>query len=229
MRLKNIPLPSAIPEAISLQKELSEHLILEGNLKDVELVAGVDCSSYYNTGVMVGAVVVWSLSKLEPVAEVTALKEVDFPYVPGLLAFRELPALLKAFEKLEVIPEVVICDGQGTAHMRGFGIACHLGLYLEIPTLGCGKSRLVGSYEMPAENKGSVTLLTYKGEEIGCVVRTRKGVKPVFVSPGHLICMDGAVEMVFKTCSKYRLPEPIRAAHKLAGETMRMINEGNPK
>ena len=109
--------------------------------------------------------------------------------------------------------------------MRGFGIACHLGLYLNVPTLGCGKSRLVGSYEMPGIDKGSVESLSYKSEEVGKVVRTRNNVKPVFISPGHLIGMKESVGIVLKLCTKYRLPEPIRAAHKLAGETIRMIRD----
>jgi len=183
----------------------------------------VDCSSYAYSKLMISAVVVWSYSQRKIIDSATASHETDFPYIPGLLAFRELPAILKAFRKLETVPDVVICDGQGVAHMRGFGIACHLGLYLDVPTLGCGKSRLIGSYEMPGIDKGSVESLSYKGKEVGKVVRTRNNVKPVFVSQGHLIGLKDSIEVVLKSCSKFRLPEPIRAAHKLAGETNRMI------
>jgi len=220
IHIKNLPWASNPTEMIALQKELSKQLILTGDVKDVDLVAGVDCSSYKHTKVMVGSVVIWSLTKGEVVAGVTADVVAELPYIPGLLAFREIPALLEAFKKLDVMPDIVICDGQGTAHTRGFGIACHLGLYLGIPTLGCGKSLLVGSYEMPDNPKGSVSTLTYKGTEVGRVVRTRTNVKPVFVSPGHLVGMDEAVKLVLKTCTKYRLPEPIRAAHRLAGDEM---------
>ena len=227
MKLADLPWPSNTSEAVALQRELSERLILEGSVRNPDLVAGVDCSSYGNSGMIVGAVAVWSLVKGELTGAAVAAVEAELPYIPGLLAFREIPALLKAFEKLDLEPEAIICDGQGTAHMRGFGIACHLGLYLGIPTVGCGKSRLVGSFSMPENDKGSFTSLTYKSKEVGRVVRTRDGVKPVFVSPGHLIGIDGAVELIFKTCTRYRLPEPIRAAHRLAGETMTAIRQDN--
>ncbi|NQT34560.1 endonuclease V [bacterium] len=224
MKPADLPWPSDIKEAVSLQKELSEQLIIKGIVENPDLVAGVDCSSYGSSGIIVGAVAVWSLIKGELIGSTTAQVEAKFPYIPGLLAFREIPALLKAFEKLDLEPEVIICDGQGTAHMRGFGIACHLGLYIGIPTVGCGKSRLVGSFSIPENDKGSVSTLKYKGKEVGRVVRTRTGVKPVFVSPGHLIGIDEAVDIVLKSCTKYRLPEPIRAAHRLAGETMEKLH-----
>jgi len=224
MRLADLPWPPNASEAIALQKELVYRLLLEGDVKDADLIAGVDCSSYGSTGTMVGAVVIWSVSEGRIVTSVTASAEAEFPYVPGLLAYRELPVLLKAFRELDVIPDAVICDGQGTAHMRGFGIACHLGLYLGIPTVGCGKSRLVGSFEMPDGLKGSISSLTYKDREVGRVVRTRTGVSPVYVSPGHLIGVDSAVELILRTCTRYRLPEPIRAAHKLAGEVRLILS-----
>ncbi len=226
MKLANLPWPSNTSEAVALQRELSERLILEGSIRNPDLVAGVDCSSYGNSGMIVGAVAVWSLVKGELTGAAVAAVEAELPYIPGLLAFREIPALLKAFEKLDLEPEAIICDGQVRADLRGLGMACHLGVYLVIPTVGCGKSRLVGSFSMPENDKGSSTSLTYKSKEVGRVVRTRDGIKPVFVSPGHLIGIDGAVELIFKTCTRYRLPEPIRAAHRLAGETMEKIRAG---
>jgi len=225
----NLPWSKTAIEAISIQKDLAQRLVLEGELNDVDLIAGVDCSSYGNTGTMVGAIVVWSHSKGKVIDQATAAIEAELPYIPGLLGFREIPALLKAFNKLNIMPEAVICDGQGTAHMRGFGIACHLGLYIDVPTVGCGKSRLVGSFIQPDEAKGSITILTYKGCEVGRVVRTRTGVQPVFVSPGHKCGMDAAVKLVTNACTKYRLPEPIRAAHKLSGEIMGKINNTGVK
>jgi deoxyribonuclease V len=225
MQIRKLPQASGYENALELQKLLSEKLILKGAPAKADLIAGVDCSSFAYSKLMISAVVVWSHSERKIIDSVTASHETDFPYIPGLLAFREIPAILNAFRKLQTIPDVVICDGQGTAHMRGFGIACHLGLYLEIPTIGCGKSRLIGSYEMPDPEKCSVKSLSFKGREIGKVVRTRDNIKPVFVSPGHLIGMNESVEIVLKTCMKYRLPEPIRAAHKLAGETIRMIRD----
>ncbi len=223
MKLNNLPWPSNNSEAIKLQHELAGKLVLKGEIEPVDLVAGVDCSSYGNTGMTVGAVVVWSLSEKKEIATSTAVVETDFPYIPGLLAFRELPALLRAFDKLEIVPDAVICDGQGTAHMRGFGIACHLGLYLGIPTLGCGKSRLVGSYKVPGRLKGSVEPLMYKDRLAGAVVRSRTNVKPVFISPGHLISLDNAVKLALKSCSRYRLPDPVRTAHNLSGEVLKNL------
>ena len=218
MNIPELPWPSTYENAIQLQKELAGRLVLTGKASDTELIAGVDCSCRGSTGTMIGAVVVWSRTQNQVIASSTSRVETDFPYIPGLLAFREIPALLEAFRGLDTAPDVIIVDGQGTAHMRGFGIACHLGLYLGIPTVGCGKSRLVGSFEVPGNEKGSVSPLTYKGSEVGRVVRTRTGVSPVFVSPGHLIGMDSAVDLILQCCIKYRLPEPIRAAHNLAGE-----------
>ncbi|MBM3327024.1 MAG: endonuclease V [Calditrichaeota bacterium] len=192
------------------------------------------------------AVVVWSRSQQKVIAQASASFPAAFPYIPGLLAFRELPALLEAFANLTVKPEAVIVDGQGIAHPRRCGIACHLGLELSLPAVGCAKSRLCGYYEEPANQKGAQSLLMQsadcrmqnaecrmqnekpkaqslkpKAEEIGCVVRTRSGVKPVFISPGHLCDAENAVKLVLACCTKYRLPEPVRAAHKLAGEVMR--------
>lgn len=223
MRIKKLPWPDEMSEAVQIQHELAGRLVLDAEVRGVDLVAGVDCSSYGNTGWMVGAVAVWSIARQEITTTATAVVETDFPYIPGMLAFRELPAILKAFENLDCEPEAVICDGQGTAHMRGFGIACHLGLYIDIPTIGCGKSRLVGTYQVPGRLKGSVEPIWYKGHEIGAIVRTRTGVKPVFISPGHLISRESAVKLALDSCSRYRLPEPIRAAHKLAGTLLKNL------
>jgi len=184
---------------------------------------GVDCSSFGNSGVMVGAAAVWNRIENRLVDYATALTLADFPYVPGLLAFRELPAILAAFRGLKTLPDVIICDGQGTAHTRGFGIACHLGLYLELPTIGCGKSRLVGTYSPPGNDKGAQSTLSYKSLEIGRVVRTRSGVAPVFVSPGHRCGFDRAVEITLSACTRFRLPEPVRAAHNLSRHALRQL------
>jgi len=218
--------PTTPQEAIALQNQLAGRLILEGDLGDIDLIAGADCSNTPGSNTMIGAVAVWSMSRREVVASATAVGEATFPYIPGLLAFRELPVLLEAFgivgahgyAPLHI--DAVISDGHGIAHPRGFGIACHLGLLLGIPTVGCGKSRLVGEFVMPATQKGSSSLLLYKEREVGQVVCTRDGVAPVFVSPGHLIGMKAAVDLILRCCVRYRLPEPIRTAHKLAGDAL---------
>lgn len=223
LSLNQFPFPGSTAEAVSVQNELAGRLVLNGGVDHVDLVAGMDCSSWGNTGIMVGAAAVWSISAAKIVDQAAAVVEVDMPYIPGLLAFRELPALLKVLNKLKIQPEAFICDGQGIAHMRGFGIACHLGLYVQLPTAGCGKTLLVGSYEQPPDVQGSSTSLSYKGREIGRVLKTRKGVKPVFVSPGHLCGLESALKLIMRTQTKYRLPEPIRAAHKFGGEILREL------
>ncbi len=216
---------SYIPsEAIEIQRKLSKRILLEGDPDSANLIAGVDCSAYGNTGIMTGAICVWNREENTITESVYAVVETDFPYIPGLLGFREIPALIAAFNNLHSLPEAVICDGQGIAHMRRFGIASHLGLYLELPTIGCGKTRLVGTYDQPGAFKGSKSDLTYKGSFIGMAVRTRDNVNPVFVSPGHKCSIESAAKTVLAACTKYRLPEPIRAAHKLSGEILRKVN-----
>ena len=252
--IHNLPWPASPSEAIALQKRLAGELILQGDLSGVDLVAGVDVSSVVEAGLMVGAVVIWSLNRGMVTCSTTATAKTTFPYIPGLLAFRELPVLLEAFKRLPPLSppllrrggsiDAVICDGQGTAHPRGFGIACHLGLYLGVPSVGCAKSRLTGWYEEPGLERGAQSPLWDRKlqterrnsalspdrvdlqssiynlqSEIGRVVRTRTGVKPVFVSPGHLVGFDEAVQLVLRACTRYRLPEPVRAAHRLATET----------
>jgi len=224
INIKHLQWPDNTKEAIALQRELAGKIILEGDPGNQDLVAGVDCSSYGNTGLMVGAEVVMDVKRNEVVSSATSVIEPDVPYIPGLLGFREIPAILKAFKNIDTKPGAILCDGQGLAHMRKFGIACHLGLYLDIPTVGCGKTKLVGSYVQPDAKKSSTSELTFKGELIGYVVRTREGVKPVFVSPGHLLDFDAAVRLVLNTCTKYRLPEPIRHAHRLSNKTRSEID-----
>lgn len=145
----------------------------------------------------------------------TARVACRFPYVPGLLSFRELPGVLAAFRKLTVVPEAVLCDGQGLAHPRRFGLACHLGLWLGLPTVGCAKSRLCGTFDEPERSRGGWTPLLLDDEQVGVVLRTRDGVKPLFVSPGHLCDQASAVRLTLAATTRYRLPEPTRLAHQL--------------
>jgi deoxyribonuclease V len=160
---------------------------------------------------------VFSFPALEPLANATATRPVEFPYVPGLLAFRELPALLEAYAGLAEEPDLLLVDGHGLAHPRRFGIACHLGVELDRPSIGCGKSLLVGEHAEPAPRRGSSTLLLHRGERIGRCLRTRAGVRPVYVSIGHRCALEHAVSIVLACAPRYRLPEPIRAADHLAG------------
>ena len=166
---------------------------------------------------MAGAVVL-RYPGLELVAQAWAEGAVDFAYVPGLLSFREAPVMELAVRKLAVWPDVLLVDGQGLAHPRRFGLACHLGVALDMATIGCGKSRLVGQYDEPGRRKGCQRRLMDRGEVIGRVVRTREGVKCVYVSVGHKVELDQAAKLVLGSCGRYRLTEPIRAAHRFVSE-----------
>lgn len=202
-------------EAIRLQEALRHQAVVENRLGEVATVAGVDVSVLGE--VARAAVVVLRYSDLAVLEVALAEVPVTFPYVPGLLAFREAPAILAACERLQVEPDLFIFDGQGSAHPRRMGIATHVGLFLDRPTIGCAKSRLCGVHpELPLQ-AGSWVPLTDGNEVIGAAVRTRAGVKPVYVSPGHRVDLATAVHYVLACCRGYRLPEPCRRAHMAAG------------
>lgn len=201
--------------AVALQERLRRLVRIEPLRFWPSTVAGVDVSYDRASDNFWAGVVVMRLPGLEEVEEVTVLRRSTFPYIPGLLSFREGPAVLAAFEKLRTEPEVVIFDGQGLAHPRRLGLASHMGLWLDRPSVGCAKSRLIGEHPPVPDRVGASVPLTIDGEEVGAVVRTRKGVKPVFVSPGTRIDIAGAVELVLACCRGYRLPEPTRRAHAL--------------
>jgi deoxyribonuclease V len=204
-------------EARSIQEKLASLVSRECKVSNPLLIAGVDISvnRFNKTGR--GAVVILSYPSLEIVETSVVTDAVTFPYVPGLLSFREAPLLLAAFEKIKNIPDLVVVDGQGIAHPRRIGIASHLGLFLNIPTIGCAKSRLCGEHDMPGIKAGSYTELIDGGEVIGVVLRTRDGIKPVYVSIGHMIDLPSAIHWVEACCRGYRLPEPTRLAHQAAG------------
>ena len=167
------------------------------------------------------AVVVLRLHDLQVIDTASATATVSFPYIPGFLSFRECPAVLQACEKLTVKPDCLVCDGQGIAHPRRLGIASHLGLWLDLPSIGCTKSLLVGAYREPGLKRGSTEPLIHRKEQVGVILRTKDNVSPVFVSPGHKITLKKAVEIVLACCTKYRLPEPTRRAHLLVNELRR--------
>ncbi len=203
-------------EARQIQRELASRVIRQRDFGEVRNITGVDLS-FPNKETARAAVVVLAYPSLEPVTAAVIEQLVMFPYVPGLLAFREAPAALAAFEKLSIEPDVLIVDGEGYAHPRRMGIACHLGIYLDKPTIGCAKSKLVGQYEMPAEEAGSWSELRDRGEVIGAVVRSKANVAPLFVSIGHRVDLQSALEFTLKCVKGYRLPEPTRWAHHVAG------------
>jgi deoxyribonuclease V len=202
-------------EAVQLQNELRGLVVTEDAFSRVSAVAGVDVSVRNNT--TTAGIVVLSFPDLEPVENVVEQGKITFPYVPGLLTFREGPVILAAFEKLQAIPDIAMFDGQGIAHPRRFGIACHIGVLLDLPSIGVGKTRLTGHYTEPKDKPGSTSPLTDHGEVIGSVVRTKAGVTPVFISTGHKVSLNSAVNLTLQSTTRYRLPEPTRQAHMLAG------------
>jgi deoxyribonuclease V len=206
-------------EARELQAELASRVDVNRRLESCSTVAAADVSYDKFSPVLFAAVVVWRDGEI--IEKVGVEAPARFPYIPGLLSFREAPALLEAFEKLETRPDAVLCDGQGIAHPRRLGIASHLGLWLGVPTIGCAKSRLCGTYDEPGPLRGERSPLVYRGEAIGDVLRTRSRVSPLFISPGHLCDRQGAVDLVLATCGKYRLPEPARQAHDYVNELRR--------
>lgn len=205
-------------EAVKLQRTLANKIQLRPVSKKPQTVAAIDCSFTRDKKHIISAVIVTALPGFEIIEQAHDISPLDFPYIPGLLSFREAPSCLKAVEKLQTVPEVFLIDGQGIAHPRKMGIAVHLGLFLDKPTVGCAKSRLIGEYEPPGPEKGSRAELRHKGQIIGSVVRTRDNVKPLYVSPGHLCTVENAVELTLATATKYRLPEPARIAHKTVTE-----------
>lgn len=203
-------------EAIALQQILKEQVITTDCLGVVDFVAGVDVGFQDNGDTTRAAVAVLSFPELELKDQAIARRPTSFPYIPGLLSFREVPAVLDALEQLTITPDLLLCDGQGIAHPRRLGIASHLGLLVDLPAIGVAKSRLVGKHAEVPEQKGSWVALLYKDDMIGAVLRTRPNTKPLYISPGHRISLDTSIEYVLACTPKYRLPETTRFAHKLA-------------
>jgi len=202
-------------KAVQIQQELKGLLCCEEGLypSPIRTIAGVDISYALKSDLLFAAICVFSYPDLKRLEVVHGCEKVSFPYVPGLLSFREGPVIVSAYEKLAVKPDVVIFDGQGIAHPRGLGLASHMGIVLDVPTIGCAKSALVGTWEEPPEKAGTFSPLVYEGAVVGDVVRTKDRVRPVFVSPGHKLGRRAAREIVLTCLRGYRLPEPTRQAH----------------
>jgi deoxyribonuclease V len=208
-------------EAVELQKSLRERVRLVPLERGIETIAGADISFNKFSPVMYAGIVVLRLPSLELVEEVGIISETRFPYVPGLLSFRESPSLLEAWAKLKTEPDAVMFDGQGIAHPRRVGIASHVGLMIKRPTLGCAKSVLVGKFEEPPVERGSWAEMVDKGEVVGAALRTKTNVQPIYVSPGHLIDLAGAIRLTLDSNGGYRQPEPTRRAHHLVNALRR--------
>lgn len=212
------PWDLAPKEAMALQSRLATEIVLRDQLGPVRHVAGVDVGFEDNGATTRAAVAVLAFPSLQLETSVIARKPTCFPYVPGLLSFREVPAVLAAMEQLDVLPDLLLCDGQGIAHPRRLGIASHLGLLLDVPSIGVAKTRLVGKHDEVPDKRGTWVPLRDVNETIGAVLRTRQGVKPLYVSPGHRIGLESAIAWVMACLTRYRLPETTRWAHRLASE-----------
>jgi len=205
-------------QAVDLQRKLACRVQRTKLKKRPKLVAGLDCAFSRDGRRIIACCVVTKLPDFELLEKTSAVRKAAFPYIPGLLSFREAPACIAAVEKLKIEPDIFIIDGQGIAHPRRLGLAAHLGLVFDRPTIGCAKSRLTGAFRQPRSKKGSRSLLRDGGEVIGAVVRSRDNVKPVFVSVGNKCRLQDAVELVLACAAKYRLPEPSRLAHQSVSE-----------
>jgi deoxyribonuclease V len=209
----------SVPEAVALQQELRSRVVRANGFEPERLrrVLGVDASYSAYQAEGRAALVLCSFPELAVVEQAVGGRQSVFPYVPGLLSFREVPLVLDAFSRLREQPDLLLVDGHGYAHPRRFGIASHLGVYLDLPSIGCAKSRLVGSYEEPGPEPGDRSPLTHRGETIGVVLRTKRRANPLFISVGHEVDLETAVAIVLRCLRGYRLPEPTRLADKLAG------------
>ena len=218
MKLKSINSWNLSPvEAVATQRKLVS-MVEGGTLARVKTVLGVDVSYNRTDQTFAACAILLQMPELAPLDSCCGVGSVSFPYVPGLLSFREIPPLIPLLKKAPR-PDLIIVDGHGIAHPRGFGLACHLGLITGVPTIGCAKSLLVGTCEKPGPERGDMTTMTYDGDIVGYALRSRKGSKPLYISPGHMLDPEEAVKGVQMCLKGYRLPEPTRLAHKLTQST----------
>lgn len=211
--MRGIHWPRNIKEAKALQESLRKKIRIQPLKRHPELIAGADAA--FSEEIVTAVISLFTYPEIEHIEDAVVRVRSCFPYVPGFLCFREGPAILKAYVKLKNKPDLILFDGHGIAHPRGIGIASHLGVILNIPTIGCAKSRLVGEYDEPGVKKGDWTYLYQDGNKVGVVLRTRDNVKPLFISPGHRIDIDSSVEIVMHCLRRFRIPEPLRRADHL--------------
>jgi deoxyribonuclease V len=207
-------------DAREIQNNLSKKIQIDIslNINKIKIIAAADISFNRLSKMLYAALVLVRFSDLQPIKIYKHKEEAFFPYIPGYLSFREAPPIISLFKHLSTIPDILLCDGQGLAHPRGFGLASHLGLFLDIPTIGCAKSILVGQCEEPPTHKGSYSDLIYNNKLVGVALRTRKGVKPIYISIGHKLRLGDAIKIIMHCCPRYRIPEPIRLAHSVVNE-----------
>lgn len=219
--------PEDITEAREIQEAISKRVKILSLRKGPRFIAGIDAAFFEDK--VIGVACLYKYPEMTLIEEIHAVKKVSFPYIPGFLSFREGPAIIKAINSLNTKPDIILFDGQGIAHPEGLGIASHLGVLLDMPTIGCAKSRLVGEYKEPGSKKGDWSSLEYGSKIVGAVLRTKDNVRPVFVSPGHRIDLKGSIEIVLRCISKYRIPEPLRRADfiskKIKRKSVNMLGE----
>ncbi|MCK5011449.1 MAG: deoxyribonuclease V, partial [Deltaproteobacteria bacterium] len=201
-------------EAIKIQTDLRKRIVRRDTFDEIRVVAGADVSFDKKKNEGYGGVITYSFPELNEIERKGARKKLTFPYIPGLLTFREAPVLLEAFASLKIEPDLILFDGQGLAHFRRMGLATHMGILLNKPTIGCAKSRLIGTFEEPGEDVGCYSTLLDSGETVGTVLRTRKRVHPIFVSQGNMISLETSIEIVLKCVDGYRIPKPTREADR---------------
>ncbi len=206
--------PSSIAEAKAIQETIKDRVKLIPLEEEPHFIAGVDAS--FSDGKVIGVACLYSYPQIAYIEHAFALRNAIFPYVPGYLTFREGPAIVDALNNLKTAPQLILVDGQGIAHPRGAGIASHLGVLLDIPSIGCAKSRLIGEHEEPKSVKGDWTVLRHNGQVVGAVLRTREGVRPLFVSPGYRIDLNTAINIILTSVKGYRIPEPLRKADSIS-------------
>ena len=203
-------------EAIQIQEALKNRIILKKTFLKVKALGGGDVAYSKNGNLLFGAIVILSFPDMEILDMATADGQIPFPYIPTLLTFREGPILIKTFQRLKVKPDVMIFDGQGIAHPRGMGLASHMGLWLNLPSIGCAKTALLDEFISPGPSKGSYEWIRREGKKVGAVLRTKEKVKPLFISPGHRIDLLTSIQLLLESCRGFRIPEPLRKAHQLS-------------
>jgi len=211
----------SISEARKIQKILRKKVIIKSLSFEPEYICGVDAS--FSESHIFACASLFKLPELIHIEDSIVKMKLEFPYIPNFLSFREGKALMEAIKNLKIKPHVILFDGQGIAHPMSFGIASHIGVLLDIPSIGCAKSRLIGEYEEPKKERGSFSYLYYRGEIVGVVLRTKDNVKPLFVSPGHLIDIPSSMEIVLKANKQYRIPEPLRKAHQRVSSNLKNL------
>ncbi len=213
--------PKNISKAKVIQDALRKKVKITSPKKIPAFIAGVDAAFVDDRVIAVATL--YKYPYLKHIQDVSTIEKTRFPYVPGFLSFREGHAIIRAIKKLNIKPDLILFDGQGIAHPKGIGIASHIGVILNIPTIGCAKSRLIGEFNEPDMRKGDWTDLYYKGIKVGVVLRTRDNVKPVFVSPGHLIDINSSIEIVMRCVAGFRIPEPLRRADQISKKLKQII------